>query len=189
MSKKTLNKCDELIERLTELKKVINALSNAQPSQQSSRPSKTVENLSKKYTPAQLAAIEEAKNLKKNYEKLPWVSHSNVPNADAEVRNLQRTNPVSKGEDALANQLSSVMAGKNMLGIKPPPQPTNEQMFGHLVPSEEQLQKAEHDWNNRFNWLQEAMKPISSRFKTPEEEEAYWRSIKVTDKDDGKPGY
>jgi hypothetical protein len=86
------------------------------------------------------------------------------------------------------------MAGRNMLGIKPPPQlspsdfiKAGEQMG--LAPSEEQLQKAEHDWNNRFNWLQEAMKPISSRFNSPEEEEAYWRSIKVVDKDDGKPGF
>lgn len=31
-----------------------------------------------------------------------------------------------------------------------PPQPTNEQLFGHLVPTEETLKKNESDWDNRF---------------------------------------
>lgn len=185
-SKTSLNKCDELIDRLTELKKVLNALSV---------PSSSKQSLNKgQYTPAQLAAIEEANKLKKNAERSPWISHNGVPNADAEVQKLKRTNPVSNGEDALANQLTKVMMGKNMLGLRPPPQ-LNQNDFikaGEamgLAPSEEQLQKAEHDWNNRFNWLQEAMKPISSRFNSPEEEEQYWASIKVADRDDGRSGY
>jgi hypothetical protein len=195
---KTLSKCEELIDRLTELKKVINALSDAQPSRPG-RPSvnKSFNKSSEpatKYTPAQLAAIAEANRLKKNAENAPWTTHNRVPNADAEVKNLQRTNPVAKAEDIMATQLANMMAGKAMLGIKPPVPlsgdafiKAGEQMG--LAPSEEQLQKAEHDWNNRFDWLAEAQKPISSRFKTPEEEQAYWDSIKVRDRDDGKPGF
>lgn len=38
----------------------------------------------------------------------------------------------------------SAKAGKNR-------QPTNEELFGHLVPSEEQVEKADKDWENRFN--------------------------------------
>jgi hypothetical protein len=179
MSKKTQNKCEELIERLKELKKAINA----------TEVPKITKPIPTKYTPAQIAAIEEASKLKKNAEKLPWVTHAKVPNADTEVKRVQAVNPAVKGENALANQLANMMAGRAMLGNKPPRQPSNEEMFGHLVPTEDQLKKAEHDWNNRMNWLEEAMKPISSRFKSPEEEEKYWASIKVVDKDDGKPGF
>ena len=143
----------------------------------------------KQYTPEQIAAINEARKLKKNSEEQPWDRHAGVPNADAELAKVQATNPVNKAEDLMANQLANVMAGRSMLGIKPPPQPTDEQMFGHLVPSEEEIQKAEASWNNKMNWLQEAVKPISARFNSPEEEEQYWNSIKIADRDDGKPGY
>ena len=179
MSKKTLNKCEELIQRLTELKKAINTADLP----------KITKPVPSKYTPAQAAAIEEASKLKKNAENLPWVTHAKVPNGDAEVKRLQRTNPVATGENAMANQLANMMAGRAMLGNKPPRQPTNEEMFGHLVPNEEQIKKAESEWSNRMNWLQEAVKPISARFKSAEEEEKYWASIKVTDRDDGKSGY
>ena len=143
----------------------------------------------KQYTPEQIAAINEARKLKKNSEELPWDRHAGVPNADAELAKVQATNPVNKAEDLMANQLANVMAGRSMLGIKPPPQPTNEQMFGHLVPSEDEIQKAESAWGNRMNWLEEAVKPISARFNSPEEEQAYWDSIRVTDRDDGRSGY
>jgi hypothetical protein len=140
----------------------------------------------KQYTPEQIAAANEARKLKKNSEDLPWVQHTGVPNADAELAKVNAQNPVNKAEDLMANQLANVMAGRAMLGIKPPPQPTNEQMFGHLVPNEEDIQKADHAWNNRMNWLDEAVKPISARFNSPEEEQAYWDSIKVntSSKDD-----
>lgn len=32
-----------------------------------------------------------------------------------------------------------------------PKQPSNEQLFGHLVVTEEQAVQAEKDWNNKFN--------------------------------------
>jgi hypothetical protein len=40
-----------------------------------------------------------------------------------------------------------------------------------------------------FHWLKEAQKPISQNFRSEEEEIAYWNSIKVSDRDDGKSGY
>jgi hypothetical protein len=147
------------------------------------------------YTPEQIAAINEANKLsgankfKRSIEETPWVQHGRVPNADEELRKIQQTNPVNKAEDVMSNQLANMMQGRSMLGTPPPRQPTNEEMFGHLVPSEEEVQKAENAWSNRMNWLEEAMKPIASRFESPEEEEQYWNSIKVTDRDDGKPGY
>jgi hypothetical protein len=65
-----------------------------------------------------------------------------------------------------------------MLG-NPPKQPTDEQLFGHLVPSEEAIQKAENSWNNKMSWLEEAQRPISARFNSEQDEAAYWDSIKV----------
>lgn len=32
-----------------------------------------------------------------------------------------------------------------------PKQPTNKQLFGHLVPTEEEVKKAEKDWHNKIN--------------------------------------
>jgi hypothetical protein len=133
----------------------------------------------KKYSSEQLAAIAEAEHLKKNTQGKPWMNHSKVPNADAEVAKLQKTNPVNRAENLMPNQLAALMQGKAMLGPRPPKQPTDQEMFGHLVPSEEEIQKAESKWSNTMNWLEEAMKPISSRFDSPEEEQAYWDSIKV----------
>ena len=99
------------------------------------------------------------------------------------------SNPVEKAENLMSNQLANVMAGRSMLGTPPPRQPTDQEMFGHLVPNEEEIQKAEASWGNKMNWLEEAVKPIASRFNSEAEEQAYWDSIKVSDRDDGKSGY
>lgn len=142
------------------------------------------------YTPAQIAAINEARNLKKSFEEKAWVTHSNVPSADEEVVKLQATNPVEQGENALANQLANLMLNKAMLGNKPPRQPTNEEMFGHLVPSEQQLAKSQQDWTGAINnWIAEATKPISQRFSSEEEEIEYWNSIKVANNKGDDYGY
>lgn len=143
----------------------------------------------KQYTPAQIAAINEARKLKKTAESAPWADHNQFPNADQEVVKLQKTAPVV-AEDLMANQLANLMQGKAMLG-KPPAQPTDEEMFGHLVVTEEMEKAAEQQWHGAaFNtFLQEATKPISSRFASEEEELAYWNSIKVSDKPDNGPGY
>jgi hypothetical protein len=144
----------------------------------------------KQYTPEQIAAINEARKLKKTVEDAPWVQHSNVPNADEEVLKLKKNNPAEKAENLMANQLANMMQGRAMLGTPPPRQPTDEEMFGHLVPSEEMVKSAEQNWGGAINnWLVEASKPIASRFSSPEEEQAYWDSIKVADRDDGKAGY
>ncbi len=151
----------------------------------------------KQYTPAQIAAINEARKLKKNAETSAWANHNEFPNADVEVEKLGKTNPVQKSEDMMANQLANLMQGKAMLGqnmpfaATPPPQPTDEELFGHLVVTEEMEKAAEAKWKgNAFNrFLQEATKPISSRFSSPEEEEEYWKSIKVSDSGQGNEGY
>jgi hypothetical protein len=90
-----------------------------------------------------------------------------------------------------AQNLANLLQKNNILGTRPVPrQPTDEEMFGALVPSEEQVQKAEKQWSGSFNnWLAEAQKPINSRFKSQEEEEAYWKNIKISDNGDGNSGF
>lgn len=84
----------------------------------------------------------------------------------------------------LANKVNS-MIFKNYAAH----QPTDEEMFGHLIPTKDQLSKAEESYNNVFNsFFTEVSKPISARFKSEEEELAYWNSIKINS-NGGESGY
>jgi hypothetical protein len=103
---------------------------------------------------------------------------------------VPQVNPREALEKMQAQQLANRLQKAGILGTRPPPrQPTDQELFGGLVPSEEQLQKAEEQYKNPFGWMTEATKPIASRFKTPEEEQAYWDSIKISDKGGGDFGY
>jgi len=116
-----------------------------------------------------------------------WADHLPFPNADEEIRKMP---PVVRNEDQMANDLRDLLLNKNILGVTPPPQPTDKEMFRHLEVTEEMAKAAEHQWGNVMNnWLQEATKPISQRFNSEEEELAYWDSIKVADRDKGESGY
>lgn len=139
----------------------------------------------RQWTPEQIAAENAKRGLKKG-----WGQHLPFPSAEEEIMKLAAMDQTVKGEDAMATQLANFMAGKSMLGTAPPPQPTDEQMFGHLVVTEEVAKAAEQKWQGAaFDWLKEAAKPISQKFASEEEEMAYWNSIKVTDSDDGRSGY
>ena len=142
----------------------------------------------KTYSQAEIAAINEARKLKKNAEGTPWMNHGSVPNADVEVQKLKVTNPVSTGEDAAALQLANLMSSKSMMAQRPPTTEemikAGERMFGER--NEETLAKQDQQWNGAIsNWLLEAQKPITARFSSEEEELAYWSNLKV--RDDGKP--
>jgi hypothetical protein len=101
---------------------------------------------------------------------------------------LQKARELAEQQQSqrLANQLQKA----GILGMRPPPrQPTNEEMKmaaqnmwaqQNGFQTQEALDKAEAEWGNGINnWLIEAQKPISQRFKSEEEERAYWDSIKV----------
>lgn len=91
-------------------------------------------------------------------------------------------------EEEAADQLIKYMQDRGMLSSNT--QPTDEQMFGHLVVSDEVAKSADNKWNNTFNnWLAEASKPISDRFASEQDEINYWNSIKIGDRDDGQSGY
>lgn len=146
----------------------------------------------KQFTPEEIAAENAKRGLKKHDA---WGQHLPFPSAEEEIMRLAKNQPID-GEQAAATQLLNLMQGKKMLNNPvdkmfptPPPQPTNEQMFGGMVVTEEMAKAAEDKWNNTMNWIQEAQKPITQRFRTEEEEMAYWASIKVGDRDDGQSGY
>jgi hypothetical protein len=134
------------------------------------------------YTEEEKAELARKMGLKKS-----WGQHLPFPNAEEE---MTKTQPNVVAEDIMAQQLSNLMMGRAMLGKQPPPQPTDEQMFGHLAVSEDMAKNAEQKWGNTFNnWLSEASKPISQRFESEEAELAYWKSIRIDDRDDGQSGF
>jgi len=126
--------------------------------------------------------------------KKSWINHNAIPNADKEVIKVDTVQKAIISESALANQLANLMDNKSMLG-QSYRQPTSEEMIAAgesmgLASSNDVINKAEDRWNNSFNnWLVEASKPISQRFSSPEEEQLYWNSIGIEDRDDGRSGY
>jgi len=122
--------------------------------------------------------------------KKSWVNHNPIPNAEIELAKI-KSKQCQQGdtEQKTADQLRNLLLGKSMLGVQPPPQPTDTEMFGHLVVSEDMAKSAEKKWSNTFNnWLSEAQKPINARFSSPEEERKYWDSISINDSTDECPG-
>lgn len=135
-------------------------------------------------------SIAEEIKARANLKKSAWGQHLPFPSAEEEIMKLAKADKTAQGEDVLANQLANLMQDKAMLGAPPPSQPTDEQLFGHLVVTEEMAKANEQKWQGAaFDWLKEAAKPIGQKFASEEEELAYWNSIKVSDRDDGKSGY
>lgn len=121
--------------------------------------------------------------IKKSERELNW----NQDDLDKVATNFARamSSKLVKGTEVGA-QLSDMYKNKIKL------QPTDEELFGQMVVSEEQVQKAESNYANSINnFYAEASKPISQRFASEEEELAYWNSIKVngSDGNDGSSGY
>ena len=143
-----------------------------------------------KLTPEQIAA-----QYPSEYKfKKSWIDHLPFPNAEEEMMRLASANQLQAGDDAMAHQLANMMNSKAMLNPNYR-QPTSEDMLmaGEsmgLGVSEEVAKSADKQWNGVINnWLIEAVKPISSRFSSEEEEVAYWDSIKVNGGREEDPGY
>ena len=158
---KYLKKCDELTARLKMLKKHLNEQS---------------------LSSAERAALKEADLMAKSIK--PTEKTSPV----VKTPTLKKSKVIEAAEQIQAQNLANMLQSKNMLGLnynaripQAQFQPTDEQLFGHLIPSEAELRKAEQSSNPINDWLREATKPLNARFKTPEEEQAYWDSIKIVD--------
>lgn len=115
-----------------------------------------------KYTPIQRAAIEVANKMNAPMKKTK---------VDVEQEKSQQ----------LANQLQK----SGILGNRPVPQQPSaaEQqawLRGNGFTTEAMAKAEDAAWGNSINsWLTEATKPVNARFNSPQEEQAYWDSIKV----------
>jgi hypothetical protein len=136
------------------------------------------------WSPEQIAAENAKRGLKKS-----WGQHLPFPHAEEEMARHAHRAPQT-ADELMAGQLYNLLAGKAMLGQSPLPQPTDEQMFGGGVVTEEMAKAAEHKWGNTFNsFMTEVQKPISQNFASEAEEMAYWNSLKISDRDDGQSGF
>jgi phage shock protein A len=115
-------------------------------------------------------------------------------------KSSNNTNILSKAKEAVeqrqAQNLASQLQKAGILGTRPlPRQPTKEDQEAWLAKqglgtSEEMAKAQEARWGNSINnWVAEATKPLNSRFKSKEEEQAYWDSIKISDGSRGTEGY
>ncbi len=92
--------------------------------------------------------------------------------------------------DMLAKTVGGMIAPQNQKL-----QPTQEEFEQAMVAqgiafTPEQLEKMDKDWGNTMtDFFREASKPLSARFRSEEEEQAYWANIRVSDKGDNGPGY
>lgn len=73
-----------------------------------------------------------------------------------------------KGADLVKMMAQQIATGSlPIAGPKPAPQPTNEQMFGHLVKSEEEIQATEDKWNSgNAAVMRELSKPVDHLVKS-----------------------
>jgi len=139
-------------------------------------------------SPAQRAAANIARSLSKPLAAPPKLNREQVLAKAREVLEQQHS-------QRLANQLQKAGA----LGTRPPGQPTNQEMAAAAknmwaqqngFSSQEDMNKADAEWGQGINnWLAEATKPISQRFKNEQEEREYWDRIKVNDGGRGNDGY
>lgn len=125
--------------------------------------------------------------------KKTWANHLPFPSAEEEIMNFAAIQKKSKDENQLSNQLADIMNQKSMLGQNR--QPTSNEMITagesmRIGMPASSIQKTHAEWGDSFNnWLAEASKPINQRFSSAEEEDQYWNSIGIQDRDDGKTGY
>jgi hypothetical protein len=115
-----------------------------------------------------LAQMKAERNKTPEKIKKSWDNHAPIPKA-SEV--MKPNSP--KAEDIMANQLANMLLNKSILGPTPPAQPTDEQMFGSMVVTEEMAKAAEAEWNNKLNaFFAQASMPVERQGLTPEEEAA-----------------
>lgn len=95
-------------------------------------------------------------------------------------------NPHHGGEHVTKAELRAegekIIEGAKRAGFK---QATNEELFGHLIKSKEEINKMEKDWENFFNdTMQEARKNVDNRVKRvlpPELQEQEWHGGSYND--------
>lgn len=165
-----------------------------QPSaKQSAALTARIQNAANKKQPVKHLSPEEIAAQYPGQMKKSWGQHLPFPSAEEEIAKFAKEH-VQQGDDALANQLATMMNSKAMLNPTYR-QPSSEDMImaGEqmgLGVDEKMVKTADKDWGNTINnWLVEATKPISQRFASEAEELAYWSKIKVAGGSNDEPGY
>lgn len=80
------------------------------------------------------------------------------------MKNAKKVDPESEEAKAIFEEFAKSIINDT------PKQPTNEELFGHLTITEEQVKKAEQEWDNKFqSGYKEAVKPID-----PNHEDREW---------------
>ena len=76
---------------------------------------------------------------------------------------LGYTGPIlKKGE--VPRKPSDQEIRRAILGNNPLRQPTDQELFGSMVVTQEQIEKAEKEWDNSLNkWFEDAKKPIDNK--------------------------
>ena len=103
-------------------------------------------------------------------DTLLFKTGENQPAGQNEVIERRKVDPNSEeGKKIFADFAKSIIDST-------PKQPTDEEMFGYLTVSEEQLQKAEDEWNGRLGGFYEAAaEPLE---KQDSKENLEWGSCK-----------
>lgn len=112
-----------------------------------------------------------------------------MPLKTAQPPKLTREQVLVKAKELLEQQHSQRLANQlqksGVLGSGAVPrQPTSSEQTAWAAANgfqtQEQLDKSESQWGNSINnWLSEAQKPINQKFKSEDEERAYWDRIKI----------
>jgi len=72
-------------------------------------------------------------------------------NTETYEKEFEKEKKLKKGIDAIEDQFSNIGFQTKIDGNGNKLQPSDKELFGHLVVSEEELQKREDHWNNTFN--------------------------------------
>lgn len=139
------------------------------------------------------AALDVADNLIKSLKGISSgtpVAKPQVPKVQVQIK---KPDPMEKSDeeksmDLLTKKFGAMMPKQNL-------QPTQAEFEAEMVRqgmavTQEQAQELQKGYDGAINnWFAEAMKPISQRFKSEEEEQAYWDSLKINGAPDQGPGY
>jgi len=107
-------------------------------------------------------------SLSGNEESLLFKTNEKKDSGKTELIERVKVDPNSEEAKAIFERLAKSIVRDT------PKQPTDEELFGHLVPTEEQIQKADHEWENKLQLgYEEASKPID-----PNHEDREWGMCK-----------
>ena len=108
--------------------------------------------------------LKKAEELEAKLKKMAEGNSEPIQKRAVVVNHLtEQSNEDDKRAQDLARMLLAKMAGPTKR------QPTDQELFGHLVPSEDQVKAAEDQWANGLNkFFNEVKKPIEKQSATPD---------------------